>query len=134
MTSYQENAIAKLREQQSKQPERSAVWYAASQLIAICAAEPAAAEILCADLDNPDMDIVHAEEAIHKLADKYHAETKIRGRSCVAISDAEAEIALREFYSLPAADAPLPKSAEAVVCAVKDAPAQAVSVNLADFL
>lgn len=125
MTSYQESAIAKLRKQQNEQAERSAVWYCANQLIAICRNEPASAEILCADLDNPDMDIVHAEDAIRKLADKYHAEAKIRGRSCVAISDAEAETVLREFYGLPKADdAP----------AVPDAPAQAVSVNLADFL
>lgn len=124
MNATQEKAIAKLREQQSKAKEHSPAWGVAEQLIDICSAEPAAAEILLLDLDNPDMDISHAEKKIHDLADEYHK--KFRG-SCVCVTLKEAEGVLREFYGLPSTpEAPYPRYGFTVT--------PTDHISLADFL
>lgn len=100
MNDVQKQAIEKLRQQQAKQDPDSTVYYAAGQLIGICEREPHCAEILCADLDNPDMDIVHAEAQIKALADETPRNHLSRS-VCVAISDTRAEAVLRKFYGLP---------------------------------
>lgn len=137
MTEFQTNAIAKLREQQSKQEKDNYIYYAANQLIGICEREPRSAEILCADLDNPDMDIVHAEAQIHALADESH---KRAGRNCVCVclSDTQAETVLRKFYGLPDAlpgAAPMMDAANVTDALPPTTPAPlAVTGSFADFL
>lgn len=90
-----EEAIEKLREQQSKVKERSAQWMVAEQLMDICRREPLSAELIAQDLENPEMSIVEAEKKIKAHADKH----KCGNFSCV--TPAEAEDILRKFYGLP---------------------------------
>lgn len=102
MNSVQEQTIHKLRQQQDKCPDGSPARFVAAQLVDICRNEPASAEILLPDLDNPDMDVIHAERQIKALADEKH---KASHSSCVCVTPDEAETALRKFYGLPAAHA-----------------------------
>lgn len=123
MNATQEQAIAKLREQQSKQAMFSSAWGVAGQLIDICSRDPAAAEIILPDLDNPEMSVDIAEKEIRKLADEHHKKSK---SSAVCVTPEEAETVLRKFYGLPNANAP----------AVPDPPPAPASdmLSLADFL
>lgn len=95
-------AIEKLKEQQSKVPERSAPWMVAEQLMDLCRREPDSAELIAQDLDNPDMSIVEAEKRIKAFADKH----KTGNFSCVAPD--QAERILREFYGLREAGTEMP--------------------------
>lgn len=95
-------AIDKLREQQSKVPDRSAPWMVAEQLKDICRRDPDSAELIAQDLDNPDMSIVEAEKRIKAFADKH----KTGNFSCVAPD--QAERILREFYGLREAGTEMP--------------------------
>lgn len=123
MTDIQQQAIDKLRKQQAKHPKGSAPFGVAEQLIDICRREPAAAEIISVDLDNPEMNIAHAEKEIKKLADKKHLESHSNG---VFVAPDEAETVLRKFFGLPDSDS------GAAVPAVPDTPT--VSLRFEDFL
>ena len=90
-----QEAIRKLREQQSKVKERSAPWMVAEQLMDLCRAEPQCAEILVQDLEVEAMSITEAEKKIKAYADGH----KTGNFSCV--TPVEAERILREFYGLP---------------------------------
>lgn len=135
MTEFQTNAIAKLREQQDKQKADSPARYVASQLIDICSREPRAAEIILPDLDNPEMDVVHAEKKINALADEKH---KANGGKCVCVTPPEAEAVLRKFYGLPdalPAAAPMMGAANVTDALPPTTPAPlAVTGSFADFL
>ena len=98
MTAPVESAIAKLREQQSKVPDRSQQWTVAEQLMDICRMEPASAELINQDLDNPSMSITEAEKKIKAFADSH----KTGNFACV--TSMEADRILREFYGLPQPD------------------------------
>lgn len=63
-----EEAIRKLREQQSGVKERSPQWMVAQQLMDLCRAEPECAELLARDLDMPELSIVEAEPLKRKTA------------------------------------------------------------------
>lgn len=56
------------------------------------------AEIVNADLDNPQMSVEMCEKQIRAAADEKHRKTK---GSCAGISPAEAENIIRKFYGLP---------------------------------
>lgn len=113
-----EKAIAALEAQQAKVKPRSAQWMAGEQLKEICRREPASAELVAQDLEQPAMSIVEAEKKIKAFADKH----KTGNFSCV--TPAEAERILREFYGLPKPDTvPAPVSA-----------AGPKMVDIADFL
>lgn len=113
-----EEAIRKLREQQSRVQERSAHWMVAEQLMDLCRREPGSAELIAQDLDNPEMGIVQAEKQIKAFADKH----KTGNFACVTA--AEAEGILRKFYGLSEHRQEARPAREG----------GAVSVNLADFL
>ena len=90
-----ELAIQKLREQQSKVKERGPQWMVAEQLMDLCRAEPACAELIAQDLEVEAMSIIEAEKKIKAFADSHKT-----GRfSCV--TPAESDRILREFYGLP---------------------------------
>ena len=95
MTATVDSAIAKLREQQSKVKDRSPQWMVAEQLMDICRTEPASAELIAQDLDNPAMSITKAEKKIKAFADNH----KTGNFACV--TPMEADRILREFYGLP---------------------------------
>ena len=88
-------AIEKLNAQQARVPARSAPWMVAEQLKEICRNEPACAELIAQDLDNPEMSITKAEAKIKDFADK----NKTGRFACV--TPIEAEEILRKFYGLP---------------------------------
>ena len=90
-----QEAIRKLREQQSKVRERSPQWMVAQQLMDLCRAEPACAEILVQDLEVEAMSITEAEKKIKAFADGH----KTGNFSCV--TPEESDRILREFYGLP---------------------------------
>ena len=90
-----QEAIRKLKEQQSKVKERSPQWMVAEQLMDLCRAEPACAELLAQDLEVEAMSIVEAEKKIKAFADSH----KSGGFACV--TPAESDRILREFYGLP---------------------------------
>lgn len=87
--------IDKLREQQSRVSEHSAAWMVAEQLMEICRREPGSAELIAQDLDNPEMDIAHAEKQI-----KAYADANRNGAKCFCVSPVQAEEILRKFYGL----------------------------------
>lgn len=91
-----QEALRKLREQQSEVKERSPQWMVAQQLMDLVRAEPQCAEILSQDLDVAEMSITEAEKKIKAYADSH----KTGNFSCV--TPAEADRILREFYGLPA--------------------------------
>lgn len=90
-----QEAIRKLKEQQSKVQERSPQWMVAEQLMDLCRAEPECAELLAQDLEVEAMSIVEAEKKIKAFADSH----KTGNFSCV--TPAESDRILREFYGLP---------------------------------
>lgn len=113
-----ETALAALEAQQAKVKDRSPQWMVAEQLKDICRREPASAELIAQDLDDPAMSIVEAEKKIKARADK----NKQGNFACV--NPAEAEEILRKFYGLPApGQAGEPETA-----------ARVGFLNLADFL
>ena len=89
-----QEAIRKLKEQQSKVKERSPQWMVAEQLMDLCRAEPACAEFLAQDLEVEAMSIVEAEKKIKAFADSH----KSGGFACV--TPAESDRILRDFYGL----------------------------------
>lgn len=90
-----QEAIRKLREQQSKVKERSPQWMVAEQLMDLVRAEPQCADILAQDLEVEAMSITEAEKKIKAYADGH----KTGNFACV--TPVEAEQILREFYGLP---------------------------------
>ena len=90
-----QEAITKLREQQSKVKERSPQWMVAQQLMDLVRAEPQCAEIIAQDLEVEAMSITEAEKKIKAFADAH----KTGGFSCV--TPEESDRILREFYGLP---------------------------------
>ena len=90
-----QEAINKLREQQSKVKERSPQWMVAQQLMDLVRAEPQCAEILAQDLEVEAMSITEAEKKIKAFADSH----KTGSFSCVTPVDSDR--ILREFYGLP---------------------------------
>lgn len=126
MTDTQRNAIEKLKAQQEKQEKFSPAWGVAEQLMDICLAEPASADLINTDLDNPDMSIVRAEQKIKKFADELHK--KSNGQS-VFVPASESDRILREFYGLPArAENPNPGADP------NPAPDEEKPLDLMDFL
>ena len=94
-----EKAIAALEAQQAKVKHRSAQWMVGEQLKDICRREPASAELVAQDLEQPAMSIVEAEKKIKVFADGH----KTGGFACV--TPVEADRILREFYGLPSQEA-----------------------------
>lgn len=90
-----QEAITKLREQQSKVKERSPQWMVAQQLMDLVRAEPQCAEIIVQDLEVEAMSIIEAEKKIKAFADAH----KTGSFSCV--TPEESDRILREFYGLP---------------------------------
>ena len=90
-----ELAIQKLREQQSKVQERGPQWMVAEQLMDLCRAEPACAEIIAQDLEVDAMSITEAEQKLKAFADGH------KTGSFACVTPAEADRILREFYGLP---------------------------------
>ena len=90
-----QEAIRKLREQQSKVKERSPQWMVAQQLMDLVRAEPECAELLAQDLEVPEMSIVEAEKKIKAYSDGH----KTGNFFCV--TPEESDRILREFYGLP---------------------------------
>ena len=90
-----QEAIRKLREQQSKVKERSPQWMVAEQLMDLVRAEPQCAEILAQDLEVEAMSITEAEKKIKAYADGHKTE------NFACVTPVEAERILREFYGLP---------------------------------
>ena len=95
MTSAQEQAIEKLRGQQSRVKERSPQWMVAEELMDICRHEPESAVLIAQDLENDAMSITEAEKKIKAFADNH----KTGNFACV--TPTESDRILREFYGLP---------------------------------
>ena len=113
-----QEAINKLREQQSKVKERSAPWMVAQQLMDLVRAEPQCAEIIAQDLDVKAMSIVEAEKKIREFSDSH------RTGNFACVTPEESDHILREFYGLP----PRPGGAGDGL-----EPAGGLGLDLADF-
>lgn len=85
-------------EAQQKGKENTAPWMVAEQLKNICRSDPHCAEIVCQDLDVPEMSIVNAEKKI-----KEYADAQKRKGNCVCVPPNVAEGIIRKFYGLPEA-------------------------------
>ncbi len=116
-------AVEAIEKQQATVKPRSAQWMAGEQLKEICRREPASAELVAQDLEQPAMSIVEAEKKIKAFADKHKA-----GNSS-SVSPVEAEQILREFYGLP--ERKPDAFAPAVIAPAYTAPD---IVDIADFL
>ena len=91
-----EQALEKLRAQQGRVERYSAPWMVAEQLMELCRREPAHAELIAQDLDNPEMGIIMAAAKLQAYADAHHGKAKT-----YCITPAQAEEILRQFYGLP---------------------------------
>lgn len=95
------NVFEKIEAQQKGQ-EETAVWMVGEQLKDICRADPHSAEIVAADLDNPELSLAAAEKKLKAKADEIHKKQHPkRNYACVPPNVAEGII--RDFYGLPAA-------------------------------
>ena len=94
-----EKAIGMIEAQQAAEKGRTAPWMVGEQLKDICRAEPASAELIAQDLENPAMSLKEAEKKIKAYADKH------KTGSFACVTPAEAEQILREFYGLGGAAA-----------------------------
>lgn len=127
-----EKALEKITAQQPT--ERNFVWMVGEQLKDFCRASSHDAQLLCNDLDIPELSLEKAEEQIAKRA----KETEVRqgniGTGGVTLQ--EAEDILRKFYHLsPRGERPPEPAPEPVPEPVPpSAPPRAVSVSLDDFL
>ncbi|MDR1328534.1 MAG: hypothetical protein LBK23_02915 [Oscillospiraceae bacterium] len=101
MTAAQMRANSAIEAQQREHGEYSTPWMVGEQLKDICAREPAAAELIAQDLENPEMSLEKAERKIKAWADKH----KKSGAGGVGVPPVIAEGILREFYGLAARDA-----------------------------
>ncbi|MBQ9838987.1 MAG: hypothetical protein IJO56_05825 [Oscillospiraceae bacterium] len=85
-------------EAQQKGKENTAVWMCGEQLKDICRSDPHCAEIVCQDLDVPEMSIAACEKKIKAYADQHKSGPRAPS-SCVPPNVAEGII--RKFYGLP---------------------------------
>lgn len=92
---YLEEAIRKIEASQPK--EQNAVWCVGEQLKDILREDPQLAELVCQDLDNPEMKLEMCEALIKARADELH---KKSGAGSVCITPKEAETIIRKFYGL----------------------------------
>ena len=92
---FLEEAIRKIEASQPK--EQNAVWGVGEQLKDILRDEPQLAELVCQDLDNPEMKLEMCEALIEAKADEKH---KKSGAGSVCITPKEAEAIIRKFYGL----------------------------------
>ncbi len=98
---FLEEAIAKIEAAQPK--EHTAVWCVGEQLKDILRAEPQFAELVCQDLDNPEMKLEMCEALIKARADELHKKNE---GSCSCVTGREAEEIIRKFYGLGKAGTP----------------------------
>lgn len=91
------NVFEKIEKQQKTLKENSAPWVVGEQLKEICA-DPRCAELVCTDLDNPEMGLVNCEKKIKEYADKHKT-----GGNFSFVSPKVAEGIIRSFYGLPEA-------------------------------
>ena len=115
MSAIMEEVTRKIRNQQGR--EHSPVWHTGEHLLEFLGKYPQYAELISADLDNPEMSLTNFEREIAKAA-------RANGGG---LGGTDADAVLRKFYGLPAEG--------------EDAPGQAASgtgggvhVNLSDFL
>ena len=89
------NVFEKITAQQGK--PGSAVWTVGEQLKEICS-DAKCAELVCQDLDNPEMSIAQCEKKIKAYADKH------RTGNFAFVSPQIADGIISDFYGLPSAD------------------------------
>lgn len=94
------NVFEKIEAQQ-KGKENTAVWMVGEQLKDICRQEPHCAEVVAADLENPEMSLEAAEKKIKAKADDL--KKGMKGARCICVPPNVAEAVIRDFYGLPAA-------------------------------
>lgn len=97
-------------EAQQKGHEDTAIWMVGEHLKDICRSDPHCAEIVAADLDNPEFSLKEVEKKIKAKADEIHSANKKSNFACVIPSVAEKII--RDFFGLPAAGSHTPPSRE----------------------
>lgn len=106
--------LTEIISQQQKGKEGTAVFYVGEQLKDMAKRSELTAELLLADLKNPDMDITAAEKQLKAYADKNHGKNK-----CFCISPDVAEKIFCEFYGLPnnedIGEKPEPKQEEQMI-------------------
>ena len=96
------DVIGKIEAQQ-KGRENTGVWMVGEQLKDICRQDPSCADIVAADLENPEMSLEKAERKIKAKADELRQGMK--EATCVCVPPNVAENIIRKFYGLPAAGA-----------------------------
>lgn len=77
--------------------ENTAAYMVGQQLKEICR-DPACADLVAADLDNPSMGLKACAAKIKEWADEQHKKSK---DSCVCVPQDVAEGIIRKFYGLP---------------------------------
>ena len=122
MSAVMKEVTRKIRNQQGK--ERGRVWHTGEHLLEFLGKYPQYAELISADLDNPEMSLTNFEKAIAKAA-------RANGGG---LGGSDADAVLRKFYGLPAEgkDVPAPTSAPVPTQAAPEV--GGVHVSLSDFL
>lgn len=88
--------------------ENTDAYMVGQQLKDICR-DPACADLVAADLENPDMSLKACAAKIKEWADEQHRKNK---GSCVCVPPDVAEGIIRKFYGLPDATAAEPQKPE----------------------
>ena len=87
------DVFEKIAQQQKSLKENSAPWVVGEQLKEICR-DPHCAELVSADLDNPDMSLINCEKKIKEYADKH------RTANFAYVAPKVADGIVRKFYGL----------------------------------
>ena len=124
MSAVMEEVTRKIRNQQGK--EHSRVWHTGEHVLEFLGKCPQYAELISADLDNPEMSLTNFEKAIAKAA-------RANGGG---LGGKDADAVLRKFYGIPAEGEDASKSAPTPAPVSKQAAPEVggVHVDLSDFL
>ena len=120
MSAVMEEVTRKIRNQQGK--EHSRVWHTGEHVLEFLGKCPQYAELISADLDNPEMSLTNFEKAIAKAA-------RANGGG---LGGSDADAVLRKFYGLPAEGEDVPTPAPVSTQAAPEV--GGIHVDLSDFL
>lgn len=127
MNTNLQTVLNKINEQQKPLQQGSAPWYVGEQLKDILRAQPEAAGLVSADLDQAGMGLADCEKKIAAFAQAH------RQGSVGFCGPADSDRIIREFYGLPErGESPVPVIPAGTTAAA--APAKRKTIRLEDFL
>lgn len=115
-----ENAIRLIESQQGSEDKSPHRWMLGEQIKDICRRDPAAAELVAQDLENPELSLAKLEQKFDEFAKK--GEQRNGSQGSAIILPKQGERLIREFFGIPepASQAPPAPSAPGKVLSLFD--------------